>query len=110
MPTGIQRVPTRSLRGTIAAGETKDFDTLPLASFTATTYVIEVRKPDGTNSQAFNVFGAKITDDVSDQLQGVFRNGLNISLNLVKDGADVHVRITNNELFVCNVSLVKQST
>ncbi len=110
MPTAIQQIASRKITGTIPALSSEDFDLLPFASFSATKYIIEVSKPDGTNFQALEIFGTKILADVDDQVYSKFPNGLSIGVKLLKIATDVVVRITNNENFLVNVSIVKSKT
>lgn len=107
MHTGLQRVAQASLSGQVAALSVADFDTIPFTQFSATKYLINISKPDGTNFQTIELLAAKILNDVDDQIHGKFPGGLNVSVKSFKDVTDVKLRVTNNENFLVNASIVK---
>ncbi len=106
MPTALQRVSgVPRINGVIPALSSEDFDTQPFVSFSATKYLIKVVNPDDSNSQALEMYGAKILTDVSDQVYAKFPDGLNIGVKLLKVASDVTLRISNNENFAVNVTI-----
>lgn len=107
MPTAHQRTSQRKISGTVLGGKTEDFDCVPFTDFRGVKYFVKAYSTDQDLYNTYEITGTRDASDVSDQLTNKFLVNLNISLNLVKDGADVCLRILNNELFTVTVDISK---
>ena len=110
MPTAIQQIGLRKIRGTVPANDSTDFDTLQLANYPSTKYLIRAAKPDASNFQTIELTASRIGNEVDDIVHTKFPLGLSVTARALRDGTDALLRVTNNEAFDVDISIVKINT
>ena len=107
MPVASQRSYTTRFNDQIQSLSTKDFDSVPFSSFSAVKYLISIFSQVESSYKISELFAVNDGSDITDQLIYKSSSGPKVSINVLKNGSDVVLRLVNQENFEVDVSIVK---
>lgn len=104
MVAPIARVKTQSrLVADIPAGQTIDFDTLPLSVYKSNKYLMQYSNDTEGVVGQLEMATSKKNSDVSDQIYSKVGDNIDVDAQFLISGSDAILRLTNNEAFVVRV-------
>lgn len=109
MPVSHQRVVRKlvSIDGSVPAGQTLDLDTFLLSDFKSIKYIQTFYNDAQTKSKVQEMLATKEAGGISDTVYAKSGDSISLSVNLVIQGTDGRLRVTNNESFDVSFSILK---
>lgn len=101
----------RRKRVILAASSTLDADSIKLAFFLGVKYVLHFRNETEDVYKTIELLSTRSSgDELEDNVTGNLGDPISVSTNVVVDGTDVVLRLTNNESYELKVSISKLIT
>ena len=87
---------------TVAAGQTKDIDSVLSSEFHSVKYQIRLTDVAATKNKVLVARASKKSSDVSDTVYSVLGDSLSVEVKVLEVGSDIVLRLVNNESFDVN--------
>ena len=98
-----------TLEGEVPAGDSKIIDKLPFHTTRLVKYLNSIYNDVEGKSSASELLGSKKSSTINDSVYGILGDYLDIDINLLHVGSEIHLEIINNEIYPVNYSVLRTS-
>lgn len=97
----------KTVNSQVVGGNTTDVDGLPLATFRAVKYIINIFNDAESASKTMELLINNENGSLSDSIFGKIGSIIDVEVDVVVSGSDMRIRVTNNETYNLGVTIAR---